>query len=170
MRYKRTLNLLTLCFILAFASNAYATGESTPPPAVTQPSSAATQPTTTTPTPAPAPASASTTPATSPFAGLVGNDNGMRPIEPLDLDAMGNKAVSFGDKSFAFLQKGSIPLFVWGVGGSVFLMFLGIFFGKRVVLAGVTGVLISLVVVVLIHYMPEIVLSVKGAAGNAISP
>jgi len=152
---------MTLCFILVFASNAYATGESTPSPAVTQPSSTATQPTPTTPTPAP---------TTSPFAGLVGNDNGIRPIKPLDLDAMGNKAVGFGDKSFAFLQKGSIPLFVWGVGGSVFLMFLGIFFGKRVVLAGVTGVLISLIVVVLIHYMPEIVLSVKGAAGNAIAP
>jgi Flp pilus assembly pilin Flp len=49
-------------------------------------------------------------------------------------------------------------------------MVLGILFGKKVILAGVTGVLISLIAVVLIHYMPEIVLSVKGAAGSAISP
>ena len=93
----------------------------------------------------------------------------MRPIKPLDLNAMGDKAVSFGDKSFALLQKGSIPLFVWGVGGSVFILFLGIFFGKKVIMAGVTGILISLIVVVLIYYMPEIALSIKSAAGSAIS-
>ena len=156
-KYKRVIYLLALCFLLLFSSNVYASDASTP-------STTVTQPTQTTPT------SSTSTPSTSPFAGLIGNDNGMRPIKPLDLNAMGDKAVSFGDKSFDFLQKGSIPLFVWGVGGSVILMVLGILFGKKVILAGVTGVLISLIAVVLIHYMPEIVLSVKGAAGSAISP
>jgi len=156
-KYKRVNCLLALSFLLLFSSNVYASDASTP-------STTVTQPTQTTPT------SSTSTPSTSPFAGLIGNDNGMRPIKPLDLNAMGDKAVSFGDKSFDFLQKGSIPLFVWGVGGSVILMVLGILFGKKVILAGVTGVLISLIAVVLIHYMPEIVLSVKGAAGSAISP
>lgn len=159
-KYKRVIYLLALCFLLLFSSNVYASDVSTSPTTVTQP----TQISTSTPVP--------TTPAssTSPFAGLIGNDNGMRPIKPLDLNAMGDKAVSFGDRSFDFLQKGSIPLFVWGVGGSVILMVLGILFEKKVILAGVTGVLISLIAVVLIHYMPEIVLSVKGAAGSAIAP
>ena len=171
---KRARYLLTLCFILAFASNAYASGLSTQSTSVSQLSSSFTQTTSmtstdTTPSTTTAPASITPSTPTSRFAGLIGNDDGMRPIKPLDLNAMGNRAMNFGDKSFELLQKGSIPLFVWGVGGSVFMMFLGIFFGKKVIIAGVTGVLISLIVVVLIHYMPEIVLSVKSATGSAIA-
>ena len=155
--YKRIFILLTMCFILIFSANAYATGETPSSPPVTQPSSQTTTPD----------ISKTATP-TGPLSGLAADSHGMRPIEPLDLDVMGDKAVGFGNKSFAFLQKGSVPLFVWGIGGSVFMMFLGIIFGRKTVMAGVTGVIISIVVLVIIHYMPEIALSVKDAAGNAI--
>lgn len=157
MMYKRTFILLTMCFILTFSANVYATGETPSSTPLTQPSSQTTTPDIS------KPASQN-----GPLSGLADDSHGMRPIEPIDLDAMGNKAVGFGNKSFAFLQKGSVPLFVWGIGGSVFMMFLGIVFGKKTFMAGVTGVIISLAVFVIIHYMPEIALSVKDAAGNAI--
>ena len=149
-----------MCFILAFASNVYATGNATSASVVTQPSEETT----------PTPDSANSSTPAGPLSGLSEKSKGMRTIKPFNFDTMGDKAVSIGNESYIFLEKGSIPLLVWGVGGSVFMMVLGIIFGKKTVMAGVAGLFISLSVFVLIHYMPEIALSVKSAAGNAIAP
>ncbi|KLU61426.1 hypothetical protein CEB3_c21050 [Peptococcaceae bacterium CEB3] len=156
MRKKTVATLLSLLFLILLAVPAYAAGTTT-----TTPANTATPANTTAPSSAPSS-------STGPFSSLSKSNYGMRPIKPIDLNALGNKAVNFGNQSYNFLLKGSIPLFVWAVGGSVLLVLLGIFLGKRVIAAGVIGILISLGVVVLIHFLPEIVLTVKNGAGNAL--
>lgn len=147
MKRKMALVLLSMFFITLLAIPVYA-----------DQSSNTTQPSTN-----------NSTDTSGPFSSLT-KESGLQPITPIDLDAAGNKAVNFGNKSYAFLLKGSIPLFVWAVGGSVLILLLGIFFGKKVIMAGVVGILISLGTVVLIHYLPQIAITVKSAAGSALTP
>jgi Zn-dependent membrane protease YugP len=83
---------------------------------------------------------------------------------------MGNKALNYGNDLYVNLNKGMIPIFVIGIAGSVILLLLGIFFGKKLLAAGLLGIFICLCVVVFIHYLPEIAVSFKSAAGSAIKP
>lgn len=158
----------------ASTGTAVSATQSTPAASTATATTATASPPATTPAPSGSGTAAATPPDTSssagPFASLVGGDNnGIRPIKPMDLDAIGNKAVSFGNTSYTFLVKGSIPLMVWGMGSSLVLLLLGVFLGKRVVVAGVAGIFITLLAVVAIHYMPEIALTAKNAAQSAIS-
>lgn len=148
MPKKCVIALLSLVMLFSLAVPAFATDQST--------SSA--QPT------------ANSTVSTGPLSGLAQDEKGLRPITPIDLNALGNKAVNFGNRSYEFLIKGSVPLFVWAVGGSIVVLLLGIFFGKKIIVKGVVGIIISLAVVALIHYIPQIAITVKNAAGSALTP
>lgn len=156
MRYKTILYLVPLYLVFLLVSPVYAASTTQP----SQPSSNIQSTTTPTPT-----SSTTTTPAGS-LSALAQDESGIRTIKPLDLDALGNKAVDFGNKSYTFLLKGSVPLFVWGIGISLIIMLLGIVFGKKVILAGITGILITLIVVVLVRYMPEIAISIKSSVAQ----
>jgi len=159
MPKKVTLLLLSLFFLGFLSMPVFAADQTSPAP---QPNTTATG---TSGTPA-----ASAENSSGPFSSLAKNDAGIQPITPIDLNALGNKAVNAGNTSYDFLLKESIPLFIWAIGGSVIIILLGIFFGKRVIVKGIAGVLIALIVVVMIHYLPQIVLTVKTATGSAIAP
>lgn len=157
MLRKTSLALLALCFLLFFVVPVYADNQT----------SATTQQTTQTTTQSTTNSSSSTS---GPLSGLAQDDMGLHPFTPINFDSLGNKAVNFGNQSFELLRKGSIPLFVWALAGSIVILLFGIFFGKRVIMAGVVGILITIAVVVLIPYTPQIVLSIKVAVGHALAP
>lgn len=158
MLRKSFLALLSLCFLFLFAVPVYADNQI----------STATQSQSTTQTTTQPDTGDST--SSGPLSALAKDDMGLHPLTPINFDSLGNKAVNFGNRSFELLRKGSIPLFVWAIGGSIVVLLFGIFFGKRVILAGVIGILISIAVVVMIPYTPQIVISVKNAIGSALTP
>lgn len=89
------------------------------------------------------------------ISNILENQGGMKEIKPIDLEVLGDKMLELGDSSFAFLQKGSVPLLVWGIGISVVILFFGIFIGRAAVMAGVVGIVISLTGFVIVQFMPE---------------
>lgn len=151
MLRKISLSLIALWFLLFLAVPVWADQS----PTVTQPTTIN---------------SNSNTDESGPFSSFATDNNGIQPITPIDLDSAGNKAVSFGNKSFQFFLKGSIPLFILSIGGSILLLLLGIFFGKKAIAAGIIGIIISLLVFALFPYLPQIALTAKNAAGSFLTP
>lgn len=89
------------------------------------------------------------------MSNLIKNNQGIKEIKPIDLDEIGNKMLEFGDKSYAALQKTSVPLLVWGIGISVVVMFFGIILGKTAVMAGFAGLAITFATFIFIQFAPE---------------
>lgn len=142
MHYKQFLRLLPLCFLLLFALPVQAAEQSTPPAQSTQD----------------APSDQSS--LAGQLSGLI-KDEGLREVKAIDLNSIGDKALAWGSKSYESLKKGSVPMFVWSMTASVVIMLLGIILGKKVLTTGITGIIISLTVLAIIHFMPEIALTVK---------
>jgi hypothetical protein len=98
-----------------------------------------------------------------PFAALFQDNNGMRSIEPIDIEIVGDTAIEWGNKVYNFLLKARVLISTLGIGGSVLLMLIGIFFGRKIIVAGITGIFITIIVFFIIQYMPEILVTVKSA-------
>lgn len=97
---------------------------------------------------------------------VLNNQRGMGELEPINFDEMGDRFVDLGDSSFEFFQSVSLTLLVWGIGISVVILFFGILLGRAVVMAGVIGIVISILAFAMIQFMPEIVLSITNGIGS----
>jgi hypothetical protein len=87
---------------------------------------------------------------------ILQDDGGMKEFKPVDLDKLGEKALKFGDKSFETLQKFSIPMLIWGLVIGVGILFFGLIFGKKIIISGVTALVIVVVMYLLIRFFPEV--------------
>lgn len=97
---------------------------------------------------------------------IVTQIDGMKEIKPVDVEELSRRVLETGDKSYNLLQRGSGPLLVWGIGISVVMLFFGVVLGKKAVASGITGIIISIITFVFIHFMPETVEAVKNAIYN----
>jgi len=106
---------------------------------------------------------------TKKISDILKDDDGIKEFKPMDFDKLGDKMLSFGDKSFETLQKFSVPMLIWGVVIGVAILFFGLIFGKKIILSGVTALVIVVMIYMLIRFFPEVMQSlINGVCSESL--